>query len=70
MKKPKIKKISMPFMSMDGLTILNHEIVYEEIEDDMNYSNKERMTDGKKVLKLRNEKINKNGTKRNRTENQ
>lgn len=67
MKKTKIKKAIFPFMSMDGLTISNHEIVYEEIGDTMNYSNKEKMKDGSKVLKLRNEKVNKNGTKRNRT---
>jgi hypothetical protein len=66
MKKTKIKKVDFPFMSMDGLTIIRHEIVYEEIGDTMNYSNKEKMKQGSKILKLRNEKINKNGTKRNR----
>jgi len=66
MKKTKIKKVGFPFMSYDGLTILTYEIVYEEIGDTMNYSNKEKMKQGSKILKLRNEKINKNGTKRNR----
>ena len=60
----KQKKIEIPFMSSDGLTINHKEIFYDDLGDEMNYPKIQKMK-SQKVLKVRDE-INKKHSKKKR----